>query len=112
MRILVVDDEQIVRETVAGVLRDMGHEVVLAESAEAAFELSKRSTFDALITDMQMPGESGLFLIEELVAREKCPKKVVLMTANTLPPRAKQKLCLLSKPFSLQDLERFLEETE
>ncbi|MCX6746322.1 MAG: response regulator [Candidatus Parcubacteria bacterium] len=111
MKILLVDDEEIVRKTTGEVLQDMGHTVFLAENVETALHAIRHDTFDVLITDFQMPGQNGRELIEELRAGEICPPKVILMSANThsnLPTG----VIFLKKPFSMVELEKIIEETE
>jgi CheY-like chemotaxis protein len=63
-RVLLVEDEDIVRTVVAAQLEEEGYDVVLASGAREALGLLERSpTVDALVTDLNMPGMSGLDLI-------------------------------------------------
>src|SRR5689334_12157303 len=64
-RILVVDDEQSMRELLAIVLRREGYEVVLAENGRAAIEALERSPVDLLISDIKMPDMSGVDVLRE-----------------------------------------------
>jgi CheY-like chemotaxis protein len=59
-RILIVDDEQPVRDTLAMLLRQEGYRVVVAESGHTAVEAIEVFTFDFLIVDIFMPGMNGL----------------------------------------------------
>jgi CheY-like chemotaxis protein len=59
-RILIVDDEQPVRDTLAMLLRQEGYRVVAAESGHIAVEAIEAFTFDFLIVDIFMPGMNGL----------------------------------------------------
>ncbi|HEX3770250.1 MAG TPA: ATP-binding protein [Polyangiaceae bacterium] len=61
--LLVVDDDRDGRELVAEVLRECRAEVRVAESAAVAFDAMQRETFDALLSDIGMPGEDGYSLI-------------------------------------------------
>ena len=65
-KILVVDDELIMRESLSGWLYRDGHEVETAESGEAALEKVKRSRFDILLVDLKMGGMSGLEVLKEI----------------------------------------------
>jgi DNA-binding NtrC family response regulator len=65
-RILVVDDEEPIRKGLARVITGLGHEVEVAESAEEALEKATSFTPDLVITDLQLPGRSGLDLIADL----------------------------------------------
>ena len=66
-KILLVDDEKLVRRAILRCLRKMPIEIIEAESGETAWGLLKEQQFDLLITDQKMPGLTGL----ELVARAK-----------------------------------------
>ncbi len=78
--LLVVDDDQAMREMLAALFEDHGYGVVGADSADAALELVASREFDAVLSDIRMPGKSGIELVSELHAmRPDMP--VVLMTA-------------------------------
>ena len=59
VRVLVVDDEDYVRELLRDILESLGHQVVEAEDGFKALELFDSQTFDAVFTDISMPGMSG-----------------------------------------------------
>ena len=59
-RILVVDDEQPVRDTVGLLLRQEGFRVVVAECGHAAVSAIEAFTFDVVIVDIVMPGMNGI----------------------------------------------------
>jgi len=65
-RILVVDDEETLRNIVSRALAKLGHECVPAASGEEAFAAASKQPFDLVITDLKMPGMGGLGLIENL----------------------------------------------
>jgi CheY-like chemotaxis protein len=67
-KILVVDDDAMVRMVVAEMLRCAGYEVLEASGGEEAVELAKRCFFDAVITDETMPGMQGSELAAVLAA--------------------------------------------
>jgi len=98
MRILLVDDEEIVLKTLSPFLKDSGYEVREAKSAEEAIKHASNSqeNFDALITDYNL---------------DKCPKKVILMSDNQ-PDELPAGIIFLKKPFSLVTLEENLKEDE
>jgi DNA-binding NtrC family response regulator len=64
--ILVVDDEEIMREILDALLAREGYHVRLASSAEEGLDLARSFPFDAAIVDVMMPGMDGLAMLEEL----------------------------------------------
>jgi two-component system, NtrC family, response regulator PilR len=64
--VLVIDDEEIMREILEALLSREGHTVHLAEHAAAGLELARTMTFDAAIVDMMMPGMDGISALDEL----------------------------------------------
>ncbi len=80
-RILICDDEEMIRDSLAGILSREKHEIVACGDGQAALQrLNDGGKFDLLITDLRMPKVSGLELLAE--ARKLRPEMpVVLMTA-------------------------------
>src|SRR5690348_12656495 len=80
-KILVVDDQELMRDSLAGTLAREGHDVVAAGDGQAAVQrLSGGTRFDLLISDQRMPKMNGIDLLGE--ARKIRPEMpVVLMTA-------------------------------
>lgn len=64
-KILVVDDEEDVRNLIARTLSRAGYEVEVAADGEGALEMLQRNYYHVLFTDQKMPGISGIELIEE-----------------------------------------------
>jgi DNA-binding NtrC family response regulator len=65
-RILVIDGDPGVRESTARILGAAGHTVHVAGSGEEGFELAKGDAFDVILSDMRMPGLSGLDVLAKL----------------------------------------------
>ncbi|WP_029134275.1 response regulator [Sedimenticola selenatireducens] len=64
-RILVIDDEASIRESLCAFLEDYDYVVDSAESAEEALEMLHQERFDLAIVDMRLPGESGdVFIVK------------------------------------------------
>lgn len=78
-QILVIDDESAIREVVQRLLTREGYDVFEAPDATTAMDLLARRHFDAVITDVRMPGTSGLELLAEL-KRTNLDAVVVIMT--------------------------------
>jgi CheY-like chemotaxis protein len=88
VRILVVDDHPSSAATLARVLAQMGPgvDVVSAEGGKQALNLMRNKTVDILITDLVMPGVTGLELIERMqVLPGSRPAYTILMTAYEVP---------------------------
>ena len=79
-RLLIVDDEQDICRLFAAELEDEGYQVETAGSAAAAADLLTSREFDLVVLDIQMPGESGLHSLQEIV-RDKPDLPVILCTA-------------------------------
>jgi two-component system response regulator AtoC len=79
-RILIVDDDDAMREMVVSLLSDQGYEAHGESGAEGALEYLRDHEVDAVVSDIRMPGKTGLELVAEIHAlRSETP--VVLMTA-------------------------------
>ena len=65
-RILVIDDDPGVRESMTRMLRGAGYSVLAASSGEEGFDLARGDTFDVILSDMRMPGLSGLDVLRKL----------------------------------------------
>lgn len=79
-RLLVVDDERDIRHLYAAELEDEGYQVTSAGSGAEAAQLLKEHEFDLIILDIQMKGESGLQLLQNIV-KLKADLPVILCTA-------------------------------
>src|SRR5579884_1615426 len=67
-KILIVDDNRMGLMARKHVLEEIGHEVAIAQNAQDALDLFRKSPFDMVITDLRMPQGSGLDLIRDLRA--------------------------------------------
>ncbi|HEY6961937.1 MAG TPA: response regulator [Gaiellaceae bacterium] len=108
-RILVIDDEDIIRMLVVEILEAAGHTVVDAASAEQALTLLEDGEFDLVVSDVIMPGLSGLELLEAVnVRRASLP--VVLVTGAGTYETLNRALTrgaagLVTKPFAHAELQ-------
>ncbi|KRB05013.1 nitrogen regulation protein NR(I) [Lysobacter sp. Root690] len=107
-RVWVVDDDRSVRFVLATALREAGYNVDAFENAADALDaLDQRGAPDLLFTDVRMPGDGGLVLLEKLKARAPSLPVVVMSaytdvasTAGAFRGGAQE---FLSKPFDLDD---------
>jgi PAS domain S-box-containing protein len=103
-RILLVDDEDLVRATTADMLGELGYEVVEAASARDALEiLDGGEAFDVLVTDHLMPAMSGTELARELASRE-VRTPVLIVSGYAEDEGIPADLPRLSKPFRAEEL--------
>lgn len=102
-RVLLVDDDDDVRETSADMLEELGYEVVRAANAfEALGKLEAHPSVAVMVTDVRMPGMSGLELLE-IAGQRYRQLKVILMSGYFTPQPFKCRF--LQKPFRTADLD-------
>lgn len=115
-RILVVDDEKSICSTIEAALKNVGHQVEIADSGEMAIALMRKASPDILLTDLRMDGMSGLDLLGK--AREYFPSStVVIMTAygtidTAIAAMKNGAYDYLVKPFTPEQLEHLIERIE
>ena len=107
-RILLVEDEQDVRETIKLQLEDEGHEVTDTDSGKQALLLAESSSFDLVLTDVMIPDLNGIELVQQMNEWPSRPVTVVMtgygsveMAVNAIKAGA---FDFLSKPFSVDVL--------
>jgi CheY-like chemotaxis protein len=110
-RILVVDDEPIVRSLVRKTLERVGHEVAEAEDGEVALKVNRERPFDLVVADLFMPVMDGLQLIVQL--REESPDTTVVAISGSVYERKPrfleiagrmESVVTLAKPFTTEEL--------
>jgi two-component system, NtrC family, response regulator AtoC len=107
--ILVVDDDERLRQTLGALLRNLGHDVLLASDLPAAEETLRQREVDLVISDLRMPGGSGLDLLD--VARAAAADTpVIMLTAYGTVETAVQAMHkgaydYLLKPFDAGEME-------
>lgn len=80
MKILLAEDQSMVRGALAALLgMETGFEVTQAEDGDRAWLLMKQNSYDILLTDIEMPGRSGLELAQ-WVLQQKLPIKTIIIT--------------------------------
>jgi DNA-binding NtrC family response regulator len=80
-RVLVVDDDDGIRESAAIALEKIGHRVWRASDAASAMQLLREHRVDVVLSDIYMPGDDGLTLMQAIRERND-PPHVILMTAR------------------------------
>jgi two-component system, NtrC family, response regulator PilR len=108
IRVLVVDDEQSMRDLLAIMLRQAGYDVSVADGGEAAIEILKAESFDLVVTDLRMRKVDGMSVLK--AAKQLSPRTVVLVvTAYASTETAVEAMKLgaydyVTKPFKLDEL--------
>lgn len=111
-RVLVIDDEEGMRVTLAASLELEGYEVVEARDGIHALELVRQQAFTLVISDIRMPGLNGVETFREL-KRIQPELTVVLMTAFALEKLIEEAIAegvytVIHKPFSMDHLARIV----
>ncbi|OGS45669.1 MAG: hypothetical protein A3J79_13855 [Elusimicrobia bacterium RIFOXYB2_FULL_62_6] len=112
-RILLVDDEELVRNYVTRALKSRGYEVTVAVDGASATALIQKEEFDAAICDLKMPDMRGEEVIREIKTR--CPRiPVIVITgsvsniSNPILPMITVEAFLI-KPFGINEIRDMLE---
>ncbi len=105
--VLVVDDDQRIRDLIAAYLRKAGYRVTTAAHVEAARGAMRGLSFDVIVLDIMMPGETGLSFAASLRKDNHIP--ILMITARAEPEQRVQGLeagvdDYLSKPFDPREL--------
>lgn len=111
--VAVIDDDDPFRTALAEMLGSLGHHVADFASAEQFIAANTEGSYDCIVTDIHMPGMSGIDLKRLLTARD-CKVPVIMITARAEPElearaAASGALCLLRKPFETDALINCLE---
>jgi DNA-binding NtrC family response regulator len=84
VRVLLADDERSIAVTLTDDLKRAGHKVRVAPDGQAALLALAEETFDVLVTDIQMPGVSGLKLLEHVKAKTPATEVVIITGFATI----------------------------
>jgi DNA-binding NtrC family response regulator len=108
-KILIVDDEIGIRELLSEILRDEGHDIILAEDAAAARAVRNASCPDMVLLDIWMPDTDGITLLKEWAASGQLTMPVVMMSGHGTIDTAVEATRIgaidyLEKPIALQKL--------
>ena len=112
--ILVVDDDEDVREVLKDTLELAGHKIVDCPDAFVALEEIENESFDLIITDQGMPGMTGLEMSEQI--HKKYPQIPIVMISgwgtqiNSDEAARNGIVTIMSKPFHLKDVQDMVEE--
>ncbi|MBN2144423.1 MAG: sigma-54-dependent Fis family transcriptional regulator [Candidatus Aureabacteria bacterium] len=115
IHILVVDDEEIMRNFLSDMLRDEGYEVQAVASGEEGINLLQKSDFDLVVTDLKMPGFSGIDVLKA-VKQQNSNTYVIMITGYASVETAVESMKLgavdyITKPFEMDQIKNVIRVT-
>lgn len=110
MKIIYIEDSPDVRDMVDLLLQSWGHDVQAFDSAEAGSEALQSDGVDLLISDLELPGMSGLELMRQVMGRNARVHGLLLTghRAEMYRPHLPERVHILSKPFDVDELQKLL----
>ena len=111
--VLVVDDDEALRDLCLEVVKQLDLEALVAEDATRALQILEGSQIDIVLSDVRMPGVSGIELLK-VIRQQHAEVAVLMMTGYGTIPEAVEAVKLgaydyITKPFEIDDLRRLLE---
>jgi DNA-binding response OmpR family regulator len=113
-KVLIIEDNENMRETLADVLQEKGYEVVTAKTAFEAAQVAQESFFNIALIDINLPDKTGIDLLKRF--REIFPSRInIMITASTMLKNAVDALNLganayILKPIDFIKLEQIMTE--
>jgi len=107
-KILVIDDEEGIRNLLDTLLDRKGYDVILADNGQKGLEVFRRARPDVVILDLKMPGMDGLTVLQQI--RQLDPRQPVIILTGAGTPEMEQQVMALGvtdfveKEFSLHGL--------
>lgn len=100
-KILIIDDMPGVRRSISAVLKQQGHEIAEAENGKVGIQMVEKDSYDLIITDMLMPEEDGMSVINHLKDKRSRPSILAISGggANVNPN------------YALNEAEKFVDQT-
>ena len=107
-RALIVEDNLLVNQLLGDMVQALGFDVTTAFSVDQARRALKETSFDCLLTDLNIgDGPAGVMLASEAL---RCgASRVILMSGHPKPAELAEEVAFLSKPFTVRQLERAIE---
>ncbi len=112
MKILLIDDDEIIRDSLGIAFTLRGYDLILAETAEEGLLAFEKETFDVIISDYKLPGINGLELFKQVSAARRSTVNILITAygGNELYSEAIETgvHAFFSKPFSPEKIFNFL----
>jgi len=113
-RVLIVDDDPILRAMFTRHFRRLGYDAIVVSDVDTAREIAARATFAIILTDYHLDGANGLDLIEDLSELQPDASAIIMSgdpaVAESAAARGLSRLAILLKPFGAADLVEILKE--
>ncbi len=87
MRILLVEDDPLLRPSVARGLRESGYEVLEAEDGDTAVDMASEASYDCIVLDVMLPGRNGIEVCRELRSRQNWVPILMLTALDAVDDR-------------------------
>jgi len=111
-RILVIDDEASVRDILRDFLSLEGYEVAMSDSAQAGIEALQQRNFDIVLTDLEMPGGSGIEVLRAIRERKRGPAAILMTGYGTvesaIAAMKEGAYDYILKPFQIEELTQLI----
>ncbi|MBL7686578.1 MAG: response regulator [Bdellovibrionaceae bacterium] len=109
IKVLVVDDEEDLREILSEDFANAGATVFTAKNGREAFEIIKRETPEVVLSDVRMPGGDGVELLKQIRTLSQDPPPFVFLLTGFADIQAEETIALggqglVAKPFNLRQL--------
>lgn len=109
MNILIIEDDKVTLKTLQSSIENLGHKVLIAETSEEAINLIVDEKMDLIISDIMMPGISGLSLVSVLRTVHLCKTPIIMMSVlnnKALLDAAFEAGAndFIAKPFAIEEL--------
>ena len=106
LKILIVDDEAAIRESLQGIFEDEGHSASAVDSGEACVEAVRSEAFDVILLDIWLPGMDGLETLQKLRDLESPPEVIIVSGHGTIETAVRATKLgafdFLEKPLSIE----------
>ncbi len=111
MRILIVDDSEIIRNLLDEYLSELGHQIEFAVNGQEGVDKALENNYDIIFCDIHMPRKNGYLVFKEI--RKEKNEQIFIMT-DSLPDSLAEQAesegawCVLTKPFDLDEINNIL----